>query len=178
MRFHYFTRKSHYWLAAGVALPIVVIAGSGLLLQWKKQLAWVQPAEQRGTGREPSLSFERMLEICRGIPEAGIRSWEDVNRIDVRPDRGMLKIWARNNWEVQLDSDTGEVLQVAYRRSDTIEAIHDGSWFHPWLKLGLFFPAGVVLLLLWLSGLYLFWLPFGRRRKNRLLRRLRQQRLS
>ena len=104
MRFHYFTRKSHYWLAAGVALPIVVIAGSGLLLQWKKQLAWVQPAEQRGAGREPSLSFERMLEICRGIPQAGIRSWEDVNRIDVRPDRGMLKIWARNNWEVQLDS--------------------------------------------------------------------------
>jgi hypothetical protein len=116
-----------------------------------------------------------MLEICRGVPQAGIRSWNDVNRIDVRPDKGMLKIWARSNWEVQLDSQTGAVLQVAYRRSDMIEAIHDGSWFHPWLRLGFFFPAGVVLLILWLSGLYLFWLPFGRRRKNRRLRRMRQQ---
>lgn len=175
MRFHYFTRKTHYWLAACVVLPIVVIVSTGLLLHWKKQLSWVQPPEQRGAGDQPALSFERMLEICRGIPQAGIRSWADVNRIDVRPDKGMLKIWARSNWEIQLDAETGAVLQVAYRRSDMIEAIHDGSWFHPWLKLGFFFPAGVVLLLLWLSGLYLFWLPFGRRRKNRRLRRLRQQ---
>lgn len=141
MRFHYFTRKTHYWLAAVVALPIVVIVSTGLLLHWKKQLSWVQPPEQRGVGDQPALSFERMLEICRGVPQAGIRSWNDVNRIDVRPDKGMLKIWARSNWEVQLDSQTGAVLQVACRRSDTIEAIHDGSWFHPWVKLG-FFSGG------------------------------------
>ena len=34
------------------------------------------------------------------------------------------------------------------RRSDLIESIHDGSYFGgDWTKLGLFLPAGIVLLL-------------------------------
>jgi hypothetical protein len=46
------------------------------------------------------------------------------------------------------------VLQTAYRRSDSIESVHAGSFFAGhWTKLGLFLPAGIVLLLLSLSGL-------------------------
>ena len=38
MRFNVLNRKVHYWAAAFIALPILVIIGSGLLLQVKKQL--------------------------------------------------------------------------------------------------------------------------------------------
>jgi uncharacterized iron-regulated membrane protein len=70
----------------------------------------------------------------------------------------------------QVDLGTGRVLQTAYRRSDLIESIHDGSFFGgDWVKLGLFLPAGIVLLLLWLSGLWLWWLPFGAKRRRRAL---------
>jgi hypothetical protein len=72
----------------------------------------------------------------------------------------MLKVWCMNNWEVQLDSETGDVLQVAYRRSDLIESIHDGSWFHEMAKYWLFLPAGICLLMVWATGLYLFVLPY------------------
>lgn len=45
-----------------------------------------------------------------------------------------------------------------YRRSDLIESIRDGSFFGgDWVKLGLFLPAGLVLLLLWFSGLWMWW---------------------
>jgi hypothetical protein len=79
----------------------------------------------------------------------------------------MLKVWAKNNWEVQIDIATGQVLQVAYRRSDMIEAIHDGSLFHENVKRWVFVPVGMIPLVLWLTGLYLFWLPIiVRRRQN------------
>jgi len=159
MKFSVLNRKVHYWLAIVVALPAIVIICTGLLLQLKKQLAWVQPPEQRGSSKTPTITMDRILEICQAVDEAEVRSWSDINRVDVRPSRGMLKVWARNNWEIQIDSATGDVLQVAYRRSDFIESLHDGSWFHESVKLGVFLPAGIILLVLWLTGLYLFWLP-------------------
>ena len=99
------------------------------------------------------------------------RSWDDVNRLDVRPGRGMVKVWLNNGWEVQVDLGTGRVLQTAYRRSDLIESIHDGSFFAgDWTKLGLFLPAGLVLLLLWLSGLWMWWVPFVAKRRRAAVR--------
>lgn len=60
------------------------------------------------------------------------------------------------------------MLQTAYRRSDLIETIHDGSVFAgDWTKLGLFLPAGLTLLLLWLSGMWMVWVQFiGKRRRK------------
>src|SRR5262245_29033178 len=158
MKLQVLARKVHSWAAIVISLPLSVILVTGILLQLKKQVPWVQPPEPRGGGKEPTISFGRVLEVCRSVPEAGVESWADVNRVDVRPSRGMLKVWAKSDWEIQIDSRSGEVLQVAYRRSDTIEAFHDGSWFHDWVKMGVFLPAGVGLLL-WATGLYLFWLP-------------------
>jgi uncharacterized iron-regulated membrane protein len=89
-----------------------------------------------------------------------------VDRLDVRPGKGILKVISTSRWELQLDLGSGEVLQVAYRRSDLIEALHDGSWFHPAVKLWLFLPAGVVVLGLWITGIYLWWLPIGARRRK------------
>ena len=72
---------------------------------------------------------------------------------------GMVKVRCENRWEVQIDTATGEVLQVAYRRSDLIESMHDGSFFHEHAKLWIFLPSGVILLGLWLTGMYLWILP-------------------
>jgi hypothetical protein len=130
------------------------------MLHLKKQIAWIQPVEKRGIGSDPTLTFSQIIETCRKVPDANIQGWKDIDRIDVRPSKGMLKVWAKSSWEVQLDIQSGAVLQVAYRRSDLIEAIHDGSWFHPRIKYGVFLPAGVCMLLLWASGMYLFALPY------------------
>jgi hypothetical protein len=171
VKFNKFNRKVHYWASIIVAIPILVIILTGLLLQTKKHFAWVQPVELRGTGKFPSISIEQVLEVCRKIPEAEIESWDDINRIDMRPSRGMLKVWANNNWEIQIDAETGAVLQTAYRRSDIIESIHDGSFFHDAVKMWIFLPSGIVLLLLWLTGIYLFVIPLRVMRRQKIARK-------
>ncbi len=168
MRFNVLSRKIHYWATVFIAAPILIMASSGLLLQLKKQWSWVQPEERRGTGTSPNLNLEGILNTARGVPELGISGWDDINRIDVRPGRGMAKVWLQNGWEVQVDLGTGRVLQTAYRRSDLIESIHDGSFFAGDLsKLGIFLPSGLALLLMWATGLWMFWIPFAARRKRR-----------
>ncbi len=168
MKLNLFNRKVHYWASIIVALPILIVIVSGILLQTKKYVAWIQPTELRGAGKTPSISLPQVLEISKTVPEAKIQTWDDINRLDVRPSRGMLKVWSKTNWEIQIDTETGAILQTAYRRSDIIESIHDGSFFHENIKLLIFLPAGIILLILWLTGMYLFALPIWvkRRRKN------------
>jgi len=168
MRLIILNRRTHYWASFAVALPLLVMIVSGLLLQAKKHWAWVQPPEIRGTGSIPAIDLEGILASVRQIPDLGVEDWNDVQRLDVRPGRGLVKVWLKHGWEVQVDLGTGRVLQVAYRRSDLIESIHDGSFFAgDWTKFGLFLPAGFVLLLLWCSGLWMWWIPFMARRRSR-----------
>jgi uncharacterized iron-regulated membrane protein len=162
-RFHWnkWTRKSHHWGAIVILIPVVIIIGSGILLQVKKEIDWIQPQTIAGSVKNsPSISFDRILTIAKTIPEAKIQSWKDIDRLDVRIQKGIVKVRSQNNWEVQIDTQTGEVLQTAYRRSDIIESIHDGSWFHDKVKLWIFLPTGIVLFILWITGLYMLILPY------------------
>jgi uncharacterized iron-regulated membrane protein len=165
--FRIWNRKLHRWGAIATALPFLVVLGTGLLLQLKKQLTWVQPAEQRTANRVPSVSMQQIFAAASSVPQTEIRSWDDIDRLDVRPGKGIVKVAAVNHWEVQVDLASGKVLQSAYRRSDLIEQMHDGSWFHEVAKLWVFLPSAVVVLGLWVTGIYLFLLPFRARAKKR-----------
>lgn len=159
-------RRLHRWGAIGVALPFLIVICSGLLLQLKKQIPWVQPTEQKGASPSSTLSLPRILEISASVPQAGISDWSHIDRIDVRPSKGILKVIGNNRWELQIDLATGVVLQTAYRRSDLIEQLHDGSFFHDNVKLFVFLPSGIILLGLWITGVYLWLLPYMARREN------------
>lgn len=171
MHFNVANRKVHYWASFIAAVPILVIIASGILLQMKKQVDWVQPPEKRGSSKVPVVDFAKIMSAVQSVPSLNVNGWEDVDRVDVRPGKGIAKVTLLNRWEVQVDLGTGDVLQTAYRRSDLIEQIHDGSFFAgDWTKLGLFLPAGLTLLLLWLSGIWMIWVPLKGKRKRRLQR--------
>ncbi|MCU0289672.1 MAG: PepSY domain-containing protein [Acidobacteria bacterium] len=166
MKFGKLNRKIHYWTGVIMALPALVIICSGIMLQMKKHWDWVQPTEHRGKGTVPNLDLEGILTVVKNIPELGVKEWNDINRLDVRPDRGLVKVWLHNGWEVQVDLGTGQVLHSAYRRSDLIESIHDGSFFAGnCSKLYLFLPTGIALLILLVTGLGMFRFLFPGKRK-------------
>ena len=160
------SRKLHRWGAVIIAAPLFLVIGTGLLLQVKKQVPWIQPTTQKGIAKYPQISFEQILESAKSVETADISQWTDIDRLDVRPSKGIVKIQSKNSWEIQLDLKTAEVLSTEYRRSDLIESLHDGSFFSDSAKLWLFLPNGLILMGLWITGAYLWYLPFhGRRAK-------------
>ena len=161
------SRRLHRWGAIIASIPILVVIATGIILQLKKDWSWVQPPTAKGRGGDPTISFAQILEAAASVPDINISSWEHIDRLDVRPSKGVVKVRGKNRWEVQIDSVTAEVLQVEFRRSDLIESIHDGSWFHDKAKLWIFLPSAVVLLGLWLTGLYLWVLPIWAKRAGR-----------
>ena len=167
MKFHLFNRKAHYWLTPVVALPFLVIVVTGILLLWKKEVAWIQPPDAAAGGAEAALSLPRILEISRTVPEAEVRGWADIARVDFRPKKNLVTVSTKNAREIQIDAGTGQVLRTDIRRSDLIEQLHDGSFFHERVKLWLFFPVALGMLVLWLTGLWMFLRPLLRVRARR-----------
>ena len=169
------SRKLHRWGAVLTCLPLLLVIGSGLLLQIKKQSTWVQPATVEGVGKIPEVHWERLLQTVIAVSQSEVSSWDDIDRVDVRPGKGIAKVQCENRWEVQVDLQTSEVRAVNYRRSDIIESLHDGSFFSDAAKLWVFFPNGLVLLGLWFTGAYLWWLPIVVKRKRRKKRQASQK---
>ena len=166
MKLSILSRRLHRWGAVAVGLPFLVVIASGLLLQVKKQLPWVQPPEQRTAVPVPGLAWETVLAAAQALPQAQVRGWEDIERVDVRPSKGILKVITASRWELQLALEDGRVLQTAYRRSDLIEQLHDGSFFGDSAKLWIFLPSGILVFGLWITGLYLWLLPTLTKRKR------------
>jgi len=154
-------RRLHRWAAIITAIPLFIVVTTGILLQLKKELDWVQPPTQKGQGKEPTVSMEAILMATKTVPDAEVRSWNDIERVDIRPKDGIAKVQCKNRMEVQVDLQTGRVLQKSERRSDLIESIHDGSWFHESAKLYVFLPAAIIVLGLWGTGIYLWVLPLA-----------------
>lgn len=171
-------RTLHNWGSLVIAIPLAVVLVTGVLLLLKKDVHWIQPPTVKGERAGLTLSFDEILSAVQTVPEAEIESWSDVDRLDVRPGKGMIKVRAENRWEVQLDANSGEVLQVAYRRSDFIESIHDGTFFGEYAKLWWFLPSAVIVIGLWVSGMIMFFQPYVVKARKKKKRQLRADMLS
>ena len=168
----------HYWGSAIIVIPLIIVLMSGLLLQVKKEFTWIQPKTMKTKYRDLTLDFKQILAVSKTVEEAKIQSWKDVKLLDVRPGKGITKVRAKNNWEIQIDNQSAEILAVNFRRSDIIEAIHDGSWFHEYAKLGLFLPSAVILLLMMITGIYLFFKILPNKRKQRQRQRAQKEEID
>ena len=160
----------HYWGSAIVIVPLIIVLCSGLLLQVKKEFEWIQPKTMKTEYRDLTLTFDQILEVSKTVKQTNIKSWKDIKLLDVRPGKGITKVRAKNNWEIQIHNQTADILSINFRRSDIIESIHDGSWFHDIAKLWLFLPSALIVLLMSITGMYLFLkrLPSKNKKRKRL----------
>jgi len=175
-------RKIHRISGAALFAIFLIVAISGLLLGWKKHSGGaLLPITQEGSTTQLSAWLPLDSLKSRAVQAAGDNlppgTSLQVDRMDVRPDKGIVKVrFEGHYWGVQLDGATGELIQIAQRRSDWLEAIHDGSILEKplgisggYFKLLYTTVTGVALLLFALTG---FWLWYG----PKVLRRAKRRR--
>ncbi len=165
IRWNRLLRQFHLWGTLVISIPIIIVITTGILQQVKNENGWLPPTI-KGEGQEPYLSFDEILEAAKQAPEAGIADWGDVSRLQVKNGQGVTKVRAKNGWEVQVDHQTGEILQVAYRWIQVVEDLHDGSFFGNKVKSWVFLPSAVILLITWISGIYMIILLYWKKWKR------------
>lgn len=167
-------RKVHRTTGAILFVAFFVVAVTGLLLGWKKHSGGlILPESYKGKSADPKdwlpvhVLHENADKIFREqlSPDLPLT----LDRIDFRPDKGMVKfVYVAGYWGIQLDCTTGELLHIERRRSDLIEQIHDGSVLDHFfatkygqIKLIYTSITGTALLIFTITG---FWLWYGPKR--------------
>lgn len=169
-------RKIHRYIAIASFFFLLMVSVTGLLLIWKKNSGGYLLADsKKGSSTELAqwLSFDSLQTIAvntlRDSVSPGLSP--KLNRIDARPDKGMVKfVFEEHYWAIQLDCATGNVLHVERRRADFIENLHDGSYFDKTIagfKLGYGSFVGLSLLLLTITGFWLWYNPRRIRKQKR-----------
>ncbi len=173
-------RKFRVWhrlLGLSLSLLVVVSAITGIFLALKKDIPAIQPSTQKGISKDlhqwlPMYKLDSLAQLAL-IAKDSSQKDNLVNRIDVRPSKGIAKvIFKKGYWEVQLDGVSGEVKSVERRHSDWIEALHDGSIIGDLFKLISMNFLGIGLTLLVGSGL---WLWYGPKKIRRLKKQIPQE---
>lgn len=155
-------RKIHKVLGLFIAVLLLVSAITGILLGWKKNVDLLQPPTSKGETLEMAewqpveLLAQKALQA---VDSLGLDA-SNFDRIEYRPTKGIAKvIFDTGSWEVQIDAKSLEVFSVAKRHSDWIEHIHDGSIVSELFKVISMNVLGIGVLILILSGLWLWWGP-------------------
>ncbi len=148
----------------------ILVAVTAVLLGWKKNsdgvlLPHTLESLVSDPGKPIGIDSVQYLAV-RALEQEHPRVSPAIDRLDVRPEKGVVKVtFQEHYWEVQIDLYSGAVLQIAKRRSDFIENLHDGSIFDKYfqtdgdsIKLLYTSLMGLSLLTFSITG---FWLWYG-----------------
>lgn len=169
MKHYKINRMVHKWFGVVFAIALLNFSITGLLLLEKKNFDWLQPATQKGSegGVDQLITNQKLFEVVFGENHQDFKSIEDVDRVDFRPGKRMFKVRSIHNYtEMQVDAITGNILGVAKRNCDKIEAWHDGSIFGGFVYRYLMPGVAVITIVLTVTGLYLWVAPVLKRRKK------------
>ena len=157
-----------------------IVAVTGLFLGWKKHSGGVILSKSyQGKSNDAkdwlpiSVLQDNAIRIAKEKISPNIST--QIERIDVRPDKGMVKfIFVQDYWGLQIDCTTGELLHLESRWSDLIENVHDGSIVDilagtsdGQFKLAYTSVMGIALLTFTITGFWLWYGPKQFKARNR-----------
>lgn len=150
-------RKWHAYLGLIAFLPLLATSLTGVLLQLRSKVEWIQP-KPVAIVLEEGKPFIPLSEILKHYPKGM------VERVMFRPGKSGYVIGLKGGDEVQIHPQTGEVFKSAPRLSTTLIKIHEGSWMGPFGTLFIHFSAGLIMVFLLISGVMIF--PWKQWRKR------------
>ncbi len=164
-------REWHRRFAWIAALPAAIILSAGMLLHLRRVVPWIQPIAQKSESEGCPLvglpeAFQKIIASENVKKESQIESWADIKSVEYKPALGTWSFKSKNYYEVQIDGQSGKVLSSAPRRSLWIMQLHEGVLFGPWFMWLVFFPTGMLLFFLELTGVYLLVDSWLRKRRK------------
>ncbi len=168
-----FFRKWHRRISILIAIPFVLTLVTGILMSTRGFNSWVQPKYPEFKANLV-LGFEDILRISKSVKEAQIDSYADISQIEVRPAQGNIRVRSkRNQWEIQINGETGVITSSAPRRLSLLTSLHEGAFFGDLVRYFVFLPSAIGVLWLWFSGVFLLVKHYAKTKKTILKSRMK-----
>lgn len=179
---------AHLWLGVLSTVALLTIAITGILLNHKRGLGLMAEVEHQPTAAlTEALPVERLARIAleaapRDVRDGALDDAENsvdpgdtathlarVDRMDVRPRDGLVKVRLRDkaSTEVTIDLATGAVLHVGARGDVFLEKLHSGEALGGQSFVLLSDFAAIALVVMLITGYWLWLFPKWPRRSTR-----------
>lgn len=135
-------KKTHRFLALTFFIPLLITSVTGSLLLLRSSFNWIQP-QKIVAQKDPSKSVISVEDI--------LNNHTGIKQIIFYPTNNVFAIRKTNREEIQINAQTGEVLDQRYRLSGLLLDIHEGKLFK--LNYVLFLPSAIAMIILIISGL-------------------------
>lgn len=161
----------HLWLGVLSTVALIAISITGVLLNHKRGLGLMPDVAHEASGPfASSLALERLAAAAlAAAPVAARPGWSAgdpvdlalIDRMDVRPRNGFVKVRLRDNasTEVTVDLASGAVIHVGRRGDVFLEKLHSGEIFGGTAFVILSDIAAVALVLTLITGYWLWLVP-------------------
>jgi hypothetical protein len=160
----------HLWLGVIATVALISISVTGILLNHKRGLGLMPDVPHEPTAAfTTSLSLDRLAYAALvAAPREAKGDWREgqpvdislIDRMDVRPRNGFVKVRLRDkaSTEMTVDLASGKVLHVGRRGDVFLEKLHSGEAFGGPLVI-LSDIAAVALVLTLITGYWLWLVP-------------------
>lgn len=157
-------RKFHRVVGILVFIPILITVCTGLMLILRSYFPWVQPKTIKQEIPKVWLSLEDTKKILVSNPKTLVKDWKDIGYFKITPSKGIIQVRTKQGLQIQLNGETGKILEIAPRRTSFIVSLHEGSYWSPKVRDFVVMPSAFGLLLLLLTGVLLVFKPLFKRR--------------
>ena len=145
-------RITHRWIALFIIIPLFITTATGVLLLLRHQVEWVQPSSLKLSHVAHWATIEQVLTELKNDPRTHRYKWQDMGSVIYKPSKGVIQLRTRDDQLIQLDGTSAEILSIAPRRTSWLIQLHEGTYWGKAMRLYVFLPAALGLLLLLISG--------------------------
>ena len=161
----------HLWLGVLSTIALIAISITGILLNHKRGLGLMPDVPHEPSGAfTAAIPIERMAYAALvAAPQAAKGDWKEgdpvdiglIDRMDVRPRNGFVKIRLRDkaSMEMTVDINSGQVIHTGRRGDVFLEKLHSGEIFGGLPFVILSDIAAIALVLTLLTGYWLWLVP-------------------
>jgi hypothetical protein len=161
----------HLWLGVLSTIALIAISITGILLNHKRGLGLMPDIEYEPTGEFiNAISVERWAAAAlAAAPPESRPGWEPgqpvdiglIDRMDVRPRNGFVKVRLRDkaSMEMTVDINSGQVVHTGRRGDVFLEKLHTGEIFGGIGFVILSDIAAIALVLTLITGYWLWLVP-------------------
>lgn len=145
-------RIGHRWISLLIIIPLLITTTTGALLLLRGNINWIQPPSLKLNHVGQWATIEQVKRALIQDSRTQHYQWQMLSSVIYKPSKGVIQLRTRDNFLIQLDGASAEVLSIAPRRTGWLIQLHEGSYWGKGARLFVFLPAALGLFLLLVSG--------------------------
>lgn len=150
-------RKLHELISIVSAPYLLLVIATGIFLLVRNDFNFIKPKLALTDSKSITLSHEEVLTKIKNINEIGINSWSDVSHYRVYPNKGYILVRTKNDYQIQVDGQTGYVLSYGPLRTNLLIRLHEGSFWGGKVGRYIFVAFSLLTMTLLITGIYLIF---------------------